>query len=190
MSPPIQELVMVLRAVVATFALLASPVLLAAETARLKLPDFSHLQSKAVESVDVTVGPFMLWLAQAFAPERAEDGTEVKEILKGIEAVYIRSFSFAEDNAYSKDDIESVRTQLRDQKWQPLAQIHSRKKEENVDIFIAIENDKPIGFAILASEPREFTIVNVVGTIDPQNIGKLQASLNLGRGHKMAATHD
>ena len=181
---------MVFRAVIATFALLSSPVLMAAETARLKIPDFSHLQSKAVESVDVTVGPFMLWLAQAFAPERSEDGTEVKEILKGIEAVYIRSFSFAEDNAYSKDDVESVRMQLRDQKWQPLAQIQSHKKKENVDVFIAIENDKPIGFAIVASEPREFTIVNVVGTIDPQNIGKLRASLNLERDSRTAALDD
>jgi hypothetical protein len=178
---------MVLRAVVASFALLSSSVLLAAETARLKLPDFSHLQSKAVESVDVTVGPFLLWLAQAFAPNRAEDGTEIKEILKGIDAVYIRSFSFAEDNAYSKDDIESVRTQLREQKWQPLAQIQSHKKQENVDVFIAIANDKPIGFAVVASEPREFTIINVVGTIDPQHIGKVQASLNLGRGNQLAA---
>ena len=181
---------MVFRAVVATFALLSSSVLMAAETARLKIPDFSHLQSKAVESVDVTVGPFMLWLAQAFAPEHSEDGTEVKEILKGIEAVYIRSFSFAEDNAYSKDDVDAVRTQLRDQKWQPLAQIQSHKKKENVDVFIAIENDKPIGFAIVASEPREFTIVNVVGTNDPQNIGKLRASLNLERDSRTAALED
>jgi hypothetical protein len=181
---------MVLRAVVATFALLSSPLLLAAETARLKLPDFSHLQSKAIESVDVSVGPFMLWLAERFAPERDEDGADVKKILQGIEAVYIRSFEFAEDNAYSKSDIDSVRDQLRDQKWQPLAQIHSRKKEENVDIFVAIENDKPIGFAILASEPREFTIVNIVGTIDPQHIGKLQASLNLPHGGGRATIND
>jgi hypothetical protein len=147
------------------------------ETARLKLPDFSDLQSKAVESVDISVGPFMLWLATKFAPERDEDGTEIKSILEGIEAVYIRSFSFAEDNAYSTADIDTVRSQLRGQKWQPLAQIHSRKKDENVDIFVAVENDKPVGFAVLASEPRQFTIVNVVGTIDPQHIGKLQASL-------------
>ena len=181
---------MVLRAVVVTFALLSSPILLAAETARLKLPDFSHLQSKAIESVDVSVGPFALWFAQQFAPERDDGGTEVKKILQGIEAVYIRSFEFAEDNAYSKSDIDLVRSQLRDQKWQPLAQIHSRKKDENVDIFIAIENDKPIGFAILASEPREFTIVNIVGTIDPQHIGKLQASLNLPHGGGRTATID
>jgi hypothetical protein len=181
---------MVLRAVIASFALLSSSAVLAAESARLKLPDFSHLQSKAVESVDVSISPFLLWFAAQFAPERDEDGTEVKKILQGINAVYIRSFEFAEDNAYSSADIESIRKQLRDQKWQPLAQIQSHQKQENVDIFIAIENDKATGFAIVASEPREFTIVNIVGTIDPQHIGKLQANLNLRGGGRRFTIND
>jgi len=170
---------MVLRTLVATAALLSSPLLSAAETGRLNLPDFTSLQAKATESVDISVGPFMLWLATTFAPERDENGTEIKKILQGINAVYVRSFQFEEDDAYSKADIESVRAQLRSQNWQPLAQIHSKKNNENVDIFIAIENDKPAGFAILASEPREFTIVNVVGTIDPENIAKVQRNLDL-----------
>jgi hypothetical protein len=173
---------MVLRAVIASVALLSSSVLVAAEPARLKMPDFSHLQSKAVDSIDVSIGAPLLALAQMFAPEKDEQGTEIKKIIGGIKAVYVRSFQFAEDNAYSQSDIDSVRKQLRDDKWQPLAQVHSRKNSEHVDIFIAIENDKPIGFAIVASEPREFTIVNVVGTIDPQHIGKLQATLDLPRG--------
>jgi Domain of unknown function (DUF4252) len=182
---------MLLRAVVTTVALLSSASLLAAESARLKLPDFSHLQTKAEESVDISVGPFMLWLATKFAPERNEDGTEIKKILQGIDAVYIRSFAFAEDNAYSKEDIESVRKQLQNEKWQPLAQIHSREKAENVDIFIAIDNDKPTGFAILVTEPREFTIVNVVGTIDPEHIAKVHRNLDLpGGGSRKAMIND
>lgn len=182
---------MVLRALVATVALFSCTALSAAEPARLKLPNFSHLQSKAVESVDISVGPMILGLAKLVAPERDEDGTEIKKILDGIQEIYIRSFQFAEDNAYSQADIETIRQQLRDGKWQPLAQIQSRQKQENVDIFIAIQNDKPTGFAILASEPREFTIVNIVGTIDPQHIGKLQASLNLpGSGGRRSTIND
>ena len=173
---------MIVRAAVAAVALLSSPLLLAAETGRLELPDFSNLQAKATDSVDVSVGPFMMWFASKLAPERDKDGTEVKKILQGIKSVYIRSFEFAEDNAYTQADIDSVRAQLNTQHWQPLAQIHSRKNAEHVDIFIAIENDKPAGFAILASEPREFTIVNVVGTIDPEHIGTLQRSLDLPGG--------
>jgi Domain of unknown function (DUF4252) len=179
---------MIVRTAIASLALLATPSLLAADIGRLKLPDFRHLQVKATESVDISIGPMMLWLAAHLAPERDEDGTEIRSMLKGIEAVYVRSYQFDEDGAYSKDDIDSVRRQLRDEKWQPLAEIRSKRNDENVDIFIAIENDKPAGFAILASEPREFTIVNVVGTIDPQHIGQLQRNLDLPGGSRRLST--
>jgi hypothetical protein len=169
---------MQVRILVACAGLVASSWAMAAGSARLEIPEFSHLQAKAVESVDVTVGPFMLWLATKVAPERDEDGTEVKKLLEGIEGVYIRSYRFDTDGAYSRDDIEKVRQQLQHAQWKPLVQVRNRQAD-NVDVFVSIENDKPTGFAIVASEPREFTIVNVVGTIDPQSIGKLQANLGL-----------
>ena len=179
---------MIVRAAIASLALLTAPSLFAADIGRLELPDFRHLQSKATESVDISIGPMMLWLATHLAPERDENGTEIRNMLKGIEAVHVRSYQFDEDGAYSKDDIESVRRQLRDEQWQPLAEIHSKRNDENVDIFIAIENDKPAGFAILASEAREFTIVNIVGTIDPQHIGQLQRNLDLPGGSRRVST--
>jgi hypothetical protein len=89
------------------------------------------------------------------------------------------------------DDIESVRAQLRSEQWKPLAEIRSRKDAENVDIFMSIENDTPTGFAIVVSEPREFTIVNIVGTIDIQHLAQLQAGLGLpGAAGKIATAHD
>lgn len=180
---------MVIRCFVAFLALMALNGASAAEISRLKIPDFSHLQAKAVESVDVTVGPFMLWLATKLAPERDEDGTEVKQVLQGIEAVYIRSYQFDRDDAYSMDDVERVREQLRVEQWKPLVEIRN-KDAEKVDVFMAIQNDTPVGFAIVASDRREFTIVNIVGTIDPKHIGKLQASWGLPGSSRMAAADD
>ena len=180
---------MVVRSLVVCLAFVASGGAAAAETSRLKIPDFSHLQAKAVESVDVTVGPFMLWLATKLAPERDEDGTEVKKILQGIEAVYIRSYQFDRDDAYSMEDVERVREQLRQEQWKPLVEVRN-KDAEKVDIFMAIQNDSPTGFAIVASDRREFTIVNIVGTIDPKHIGKLQASLALPGAAQVASTDD
>jgi hypothetical protein len=36
-----------------------------------------------------------------------------------------------------------------------------------------MENDKVTGLAVIAAEPREFTIVNIVGSIDLANISQL-----------------
>src|SRR5687768_14479952 len=127
---------MLIRAFVASLALVAFSSVPAAEPAQLKIPDFSHLQAKAVESVDITVGPFMLWLATKFAPERDEDGTEVKKVLEGIKSVYVRSYRFDAENAYSRADVDTVREQLRQEQWKPLVEIRN-KHAENVDVFVS-----------------------------------------------------
>lgn len=181
---------MIVRAMLVTAALITCAAACAAEPTRLKLPDFSHLQGKATESVDITVGPFMLWLAELIAPERDENGTEVKKILEGIDSVHVRSYQFEEDYAYSKDDIEAVRKQLRDEKWMSLAAIHSSKNDENVDIFVAVEDDKAKGFAIVASEPREFTIVHIVGNVDPQHLATLQHTFTPAKSRHLATIND
>lgn len=169
---------MLVRALVASLAIVVSSPVFAAESAQLKIPDFGHLEAKAVESVDVTIGPFMLWLATKLSPEQTEDGVEAKKVLQGIKSVYIKAYKFETENAYSKADIDKVREQLQHERWKPLVEVRN-KNAENVDIFVAIENDTPSGFAVIASEPKEFTIINIVGTIDPQHLGRIQGSLGL-----------
>lgn len=156
-----------------------------AETARLKLPDFRHLQGKAIESIDVTVGPTLLGLARKFGA----DDPDAQKVLGGLESISVLSYQFQADNVYSPSDIDGVRKQLENNLWKRLAQIRSRD-QDNVDIFVALENDQPIGFAILAADAREFTIVNIVGKIDFEDLGKLQGTLGLPDGAMRTATND
>jgi hypothetical protein len=44
-----------------------------------------------------------------------------------------------------------------------------------------IQNEQTRGFALIASEPREFTIINIVGSIKMSDLPKLQKQLHLGR---------
>jgi hypothetical protein len=59
-----------------------------------------------------------------------------------------------------------VRKQLAGPGWSALVQAHKREPRENVDVYVCMEKDKVTGLAIIASQPREFTIVNIVGSID------------------------
>jgi len=51
---------------------------------------------------------------------------------------------------------------------------HSRKTRANVDIYIMIDNNQAVGLALIASEPRQFTIVNIIGAIDLDKLHKLE----------------
>ena len=94
-------------------------------------------------------------------------------------SIEIRSYEFATDFAYSKADIDAVRRQLTGPGWTPLVQVHDRAKNEDVDICLLIENNRSQGFALIASEPRQFTIINIVGSIDMADLPKIESYLHL-----------
>jgi hypothetical protein len=160
---------------------LALPAMGDAATPELNIPNFSHLRSKAIDSTDVTIDGFLMRIARHFAASDAANGEGDPDLalLKDIKSVRVRNFTFDSDGAYSKADIDSVRKQLSGPGWSALAQVHKRQPQEDVDVYICMENDIVKGLAVIASEPREFTIVNIVGNIDIDKIGQLEGRFGI-----------
>lgn len=154
-----------------------------ARNPRLKLPSFDHLESKAVESTDITFGRVPLRFASWFIPDDKPEDAELKKMLKSLRSVTVRHYRFDTDFAYPAEEVDAVRSQLEDKGWSQVVQVRDRKKDEDVDIFISIEDDKVTGIAIVASEPREFTIVNIVGRIDFDQVDSWVAHFD-SRGHR------
>ena len=150
----------------------------AAHDATLTLPDFSLLAGKATESVNVSLNPWLLRIAAAGMDDNP-DGAATKKLLSGIKSIEVRNYKFATDFAYSAADIDAVRRQLSGPGWSQLVQVHDAKKNENVDIYLSIENNQARGFALIASEPREFTIINIVGSISVDDLPRLEKQLHL-----------
>jgi len=168
-------------AAVAACAALAFPVTGNAAGPQLKIPDFSHLRSKAVDSVDITLDGMLLNLVKRFAAAD-EDGNDAElAILSDIKSLRVRNFEFDSDGAYSQADIESVRQQLSAPGWTPLVQAHKREPQEAVDVFINIDNDKIMGMAVVVSEPRSFTIVNIIGNIDIDKLARIEGQFGIPR---------
>lgn len=167
------------RTFLAACACLALPMLAAAESGKLKLPPFTHLQQKATEVVDITIGSLPLGIASWLMDEDDPESAEMKKLIMGLKSVRVRSYQFDSDFAYSKADVDAVRSQLSGKGWTQLLQVRNRKLAEDVDIYMAVDNDKVAGFAIVASEPREFTILNIVGSIEFEQIAKLQKQFDL-----------
>ena len=168
-----------LAALAATLAL-GLPATGSAADPELRIPDFSHLASRARDSVDITLDGFLLRLAQKFAAAEGENAEELA-ILRDIKSVRVRNFEFDSEDAYSRDDVESVRKQLAAPGWSPLAQVHRRESQQHVDVFLNMAGEKILGLAVIASEPRSFTIVNVVGNIDIDKLAKIEGQFGIPR---------
>lgn len=139
------------------------------------IPDFSHLRGKAVDSVDVTIDGMLMSIARKVAA--ASDDQDLK-ILSDIKSVRVRNFAFDSEGAYSVADVDSVRRQLSAPGWSQLVSAHKRG-DENVDVYVCAENDKILGLAVVANDPRSFTIVNIIGSIDVDKLAKLEGQFGI-----------
>jgi hypothetical protein len=160
-------------------ACLLLPTMAAAQDAKLKLPDFSSLADKATESVNLSLSPWLLHTVAGFMDDKDADSAATKKLLAGIKSIEIRSYQFATDFAYSAADIDAVRLQLSAPGWSRLMQVHDRKKNEDVDMYILVDNKRTSGFALISSEPRQFTIINIVGSISVEDLPMLENHLHL-----------
>jgi hypothetical protein len=161
------------------FALLAPALAWAAPNPKLQIPEFLGLAQKATESVTITLDPAMLGMAARFLDSNDPQDAATKEVIKGLQGIYVRSYTFDKDAAYQPADIDAVRRQLSAPGWNRLVETHSRKTGANVDIYIMIDNNRAVGLALIASEPRQFTIVNIVGAIDLDKLHKLEGQFGV-----------
>lgn len=159
----------------------------AADPGLLQLPDFSALARKASHSVVISLDPSMLTLASGFLQSDADaNAAAVKSVVEGLRGVYVRSFTFDHEGAYTLDDLNAVRSQLTAPGWQPLVATHDRNHDSDVDIYVHRDGKLTQGMAIIAAQPRQLTIVNLVGSIDLAQLAQLQGQfgvpkLNLSR---------
>ena len=160
--------------------LLVGPASALAQGPRLQLGHLDRLASQAAESVNVAIDPAMLKLASAFLKADGEQAA-LKEMLAGVKGIYVRSFEFERENAYTPDDVETIRKQLTAPGWDRLVTVDSKRDRELVEIYSWREGNGSGGLAILVAEPMELTVVNIVGSFDLTKLGALQGNFGSPR---------
>lgn len=167
------------RWLLAPLAALTASVALAAPPALLSLPDFDALAAKATESVNISLDPALLGLAAGFLDSSSPEDAATKELIGGLKGIYVRSYTFDGDFAYPSAQVDLVRKQLTAPGWQRLVQVNSSRDRTRVDIYVSVDRGVANGLAIIASEPREFTIVNIVGSIDLARLHRLEGKFGI-----------
>jgi hypothetical protein len=142
------------------------------EEGELALPSFPTA-GQGAQSVDVAVGSFPLWLASTVMPENDPKTAQAKHILQGLKLVKVRSYTLGPGSPSPEAQIAELRRQLSAPGWSTLVQTHDRNKGEDVNIYLAQDGQVVHGLAVLAVSRREITIVNVVGTINPEDVAAL-----------------
>jgi hypothetical protein len=165
---------------VVMMSLLAAPAAALAQGARLQLDHLDRLAATAANTVNITVDPSMLKLASSFLNGNGDDAA-IKELLNGLKGIYVKAFEFENDNAYTPDDVNTIRKQLATPGWAKLVTVDSKRERELVEVYSWREGNASGGLAVLVAEPMELTVVNIVGPIDLAKLSKLQGQFGIPR---------
>ena len=150
--------------------------------------DFPGLGDKASEVVDVTLDGSMLRLAAKFLSNGDPDERAARDIVQKLEGIYVRSYEFDKEGEYDRGVVERVRAQL-GPSWKKIVDVRSRTRE-NSEIYINTRGDQPIGLLIITAEPRELTVVNIVGPIDIDKLSALEGNFGVPRVSRKDKHHD
>ena len=143
--------------------------------------NLDHLASKASNAVDVSLNKDMLQFAGKFLNSKNADEAKAKNLIGGLDGIYIKSFEFARDGEWTQADLDQVRSQLKAPEWGRIIGVKATEDKENVEVFVRTEAGKVTGIAVLATDPREFTVANIVGNISLDSLADLGGQFGLPR---------
>ena len=133
------------------------------------------------DNVEITVevflhGPLIKLCIEAIKHEEPE----VAELLAGIKLVRVQQFELEDVAAKDvRDKTRKLAGKLEDKGWD----IAVRVREKDEDVFIYLlpgKNDDIDGLVVMVIEDaEEATFVNIVGKIDPEQIGRIGRSIHI-----------
>lgn len=165
-----------MRKFVITLILIAAAAV-PASAQRINLDIFPQsLADKAEEVVDVTLDASLIRLASNFLKG---DGDEraIRDLLRPIEGIYVRSYDFGHAGEYDMAIVEKIKSQL-GPTWKSMVTVRSKKKE-NVNIYADMRGERVVGLVVIAAEPKELTVVNIVGPIDIERLADLSGHFGI-----------
>jgi hypothetical protein len=165
-------------------ALIASLLILAplfsakAQDSRIQMASLDHLAAKASQTVDVNIDERLMRMSAKLFSDKDDDEREVKKLIAGLKGIYVKSFEFETDGQYTPGDLETIRTQLRGPGWTRLVNVTS-KKEGMLEVYLLFNGDMVGGLAVLHTDDKELTVVNIVGPVDLDKLAKLEGQLGV-----------
>lgn len=153
-----------------------------AQSAKLQISQLDDkLASKAENVVEVTLDKNLLQVAAKFLSSKNPQEAAVKELVNGLEGVYVRVFEFDKVGEYQLSDIEPIRSQITSSAgWSKIVGVMSRREGQKVDVHLKMDGQGRIyGLAILAVEPKELVIVNIVGDINLEKLRELEGQFGI-----------
>jgi hypothetical protein len=145
----------------------------------LRLESLDHLASRASQTVVINIDERVLRAGAPFLKSTDPDEAKIKELLKDVKGIYVKSFVFENEGEFSDADVQAVRTQLNSPDWSKIVEARSRKEDVNVEVFVKTDDAKVGGIAVIAFGSKDLTVVNIVGFVDMDKLRQMEGQFGI-----------
>lgn len=154
----------------------------AAQNSQLPLPSpvEKELAAKASNVTEVTLGKNMLAFAAKFMSGKTGDEAATRHLIEGLDGIYVRDYEFDKEGQYSMEDVQKLRAYFETSDWSPIVREHDKKSGESTDVMMKMVNGETHGMFILDVEPKELSIVLILGPVKMEDLSKLGGIGGLG----------
>jgi len=158
-------------------ALMALPVMAQEDTLK-DYPgyvDFGELSAVFGEpTVQISVGESLLGLVSSLSASEDPEAAELFNRLNGVRVNVFETDSMADG---AVDLIKDVSSTLSEHGWESVVTVNSN--DEQVRVFMMINDKQVEGITVMAVEETEAVFVNVIGSISPEELGKVMENFDI-----------
>jgi hypothetical protein len=139
--------------------------------------DFAAMDAVYGEpNVMINIGGSLLRL-MAIASKEDPEAAALMESLAGVR---ISVYPTAGNTEPGLEQIARVKKVLQAESWEPVVQV--RETNEEVQIFMKTDEGGMQGLAVMAVDEEEAVFINIIGELDPAQLGKVMEQLNVDVG--------
>ena len=178
LSQTLLKIASVKLAALAVLLVLGATTTAMAQNPRIETSQLERLAAKASETVDVNIDESLMALTTKFLSTKDDDERRVKELVSGLKGIYVKSFEFESEGQYTDADLESIRSQLRNPAWSRIITAKS-KKDGSIEVYLMHTGAQISGLAVLATELKEITVINIVGPVDLEKLTQLEGEFGI-----------
>ncbi len=119
-----------------------------------------------------------LSLLKFVAKTTEKNDPELSELLGNLSLIKVDVFPIDKTET---DEITSIINkisgELKSKNWESIVRV--KEPNEQVEIFFQLDDDKLSGLVVMAVNKKEAVFVNIIGKIDPEQLGKLSGKFNI-----------
>jgi uncharacterized protein DUF4252 len=160
----------------------AATSVLAQDSLPLPSPIEKTLADRATHVTEVTLDKNMLAFAARFMDKDKDDEKDdqaVKQMVQNLKGVYVREYEFDKDHSYTAEELEGLRKYIQGSEWSPMVHERTKGAPEGTDVYLKLVDGQVQGLFVLDAEPKELSLVLILGPVDMEKIGSLGGNFGI-----------